>query len=100
MASIQYVDKKFFGKNNKTGLLLKKGGYKGRLHLLSDKERAQMEPFIAWKLEDRKDEKVVEWDEKDAKAVLEACLAGTLGDMDIPKPRVIPWTMTDRPDSP
>lgn len=71
----KYVDKKFFGANKKTGLLLKKGAYKGRLHLLSDKERAQMEQFIAWKLEDREDGKVVEWEEKDAKAVLEACLA-------------------------
>lgn len=96
----KYLDKKFFGKNKKTGLLLKKCGYKSRLHFLSDRERAQMEPFIAWKLEDRDDEQVVEWDEKDAKAVLEACLTGTLGEMAIPKPRVIPWTMTDRPDSP
>ncbi|KAJ4415023.1 hypothetical protein N0V82_007605 [Gnomoniopsis sp. IMI 355080] len=96
----KYVDEKFFGKNKKTALLLQKGGYKGRQHLLSEKERAQMEPFISWKLEDREDEKIVEWDEKDARAILAACLAGTLGDIDIPKPRLIPWTMTDRSPSP
>lgn len=94
------LDERFFGKNKKSGLVLKRSGYKGRLHLLSERDRAQMEPFVAWKMEDRGDEKVVEWDEKDAKAVLAACMAGTLGEMDIPKPRVIPWTMTDRPDSP
>lgn len=94
------IDEKFFGKNKKTDVLLKKGGYKGRLHLLSEKDRAQMEPFIAWKMEDREDEKIVEWDEKDAKVVLEALFSGTLGDINIPKPREIPWTMTDRPGSP
>ncbi|KAJ0116685.1 phosphotransferase [Diaporthe amygdali] len=96
----KYIDKKFFGKNKKTGLLLKNHGYKGRLHLLSEKERAQMEPFVAWKMEAWDGEKVIEWDQKDAQAVLAACLAGKLGDIKIPKPRVIPWTMTDRSSSP
>lgn len=98
----KFVDKKFFGKN-KNGLLLKKGRHKGRLHLLSEKERAQMEPFVTWKMEDWEEEKVVEWEEKDARAVLAACLAGTLGDIEIPKPRLIPWTRTERtplPSSP
>lgn len=94
------LDERFFGKNKKSGLLLRRNGYKGRLHLLSQKERAQMEPFVEWKMEDREDEKVVEWEEKDAQTILSACLAGKLGDIDIPKPRFIPWTLTDRPDSP
>lgn len=96
----KYVDKKFFGKTKKTSFLLKNSGYKERLHLLSDEERAQMEPFVAWKMESRDDEKVVEWEEKDARAIQAACLAGTLGDIEIPKPRVIPWTMTDRTPPP
>lgn len=94
------VDQKFFGKEKKIAKLLKKGGYQGRRHLLSEKERAQMESFVAWKLEDRDDDKIVEWDEKDAQTVLEACLAGTLGDIDIPRPRQIPWTFVDRPPTP
>ncbi|POS70216.1 phosphotransferase [Diaporthe helianthi] len=94
------LDERFFGKNKKSGLMTRKSDYKGRLHLLSEKERAQMEPFVAWKMEDREDEKVVEWDAKDAQKILEACFAGTLGEIDIPRPRHIPWMMTDRPDSP
>lgn len=96
----KHVDKKFFGKSKKGGILLRSSNYKGRLHLLSEQERAQMEPFVAWQLEDRKEEKVVEWDDKDAEIVFEACLAGTLGEIDIPKPRQIPWKMTDRPETP
>lgn len=94
------LDKKFFGKNKKSGLLLRRSKYKGRLHLLSEKEKAQMEPFVKWKMEDRGDEKVVVWEEKDTQAILSACLVGKLGDIDIPNPRFIPWTLTHRPDSP
>lgn len=94
------LDEKFFGKNKKSGLLSRKSDYKGRLHILSEKDRVQMKPFVAWKMEDREDPKVVEWDEKDAQTVLAACLTGKLGDIHIPKPRQIPWTIVDRPDSP
>lgn len=93
------MDKKFFGKN-KSGLLLKKGKRKARLPLLSEKERTQMEVFVKWKMEDGDEEKVVEWDEKDAQAVLTACLAGTLGETEIPRPRVVPWTRKDLDSSP
>ncbi|KAL1864619.1 hypothetical protein Daus18300_007636 [Diaporthe australafricana] len=71
----KYIDKKFFGKNKKAGLLSKKSAYKERLHLLSEQERAQMERFVAWKSEDVEGEEVVEWDENDAQAVMAACLA-------------------------
>lgn len=95
----KFVDKKFFGKS-KNGLLPKRGRYKGRLHLLSEKESAQMETFVRWKREDREEDKIVEWDERDARTVLAACLAGTLGEIEIPKPRLVPWTMTDRTPPP
>lgn len=95
----KFVDKKFFGKNMK-GLILKKARYKERLHLLSKKERAQMEPFVAWKMEDWEEDKVVEWEEKDAHTVLAACLTGTLSEIEIPKPRLVPWTRTDRTPPP
>lgn len=95
----KFVDKKFFGKN-KNGLLLKRGRYKGRLHLLSEKERVQMKPFVTWKMEDREEDKIVEWDERDARTVIAACLAGTLGEIKGPKPRLVPWTRTERTPPP
>lgn len=91
----KYVDKNFLGSKKKVGLSLKRGGYKGRLHLLSERERAQMKPFVAWKMEaeDSEEEpKLVEWDEKDAEVLLAACLGGTLGEIQKPKPRTIPYT--------
>lgn len=95
----KFVDKKFFGKN-KNGLLLKKSKHKARLPLLSETERTQMETFVKWKMENVDEEKVVEWDEKDAQAVLTACLSGTLGESEIPRPRVVPWTRKDLDSSP
>ncbi|KAG8158152.1 hypothetical protein KVR01_011913 [Diaporthe batatas] len=91
----QILDKKFFGKN-KTGLLLKRGRHTGRLNLLSDQERAQMTVLVKWKREHGDEEKIVEWGEKEAQALLTACLAGTLTENSIPKPRVVPWTRVDR----
>jgi hypothetical protein len=57
-----------------------------------------MEPFV--NMEDWEEEKVVEWDKKDAHTILAACLAGTLGDIKIPQPHLIPWTRTDRTPPP
>lgn len=96
----RYIDKKLFGMHKKVGTLFKKGGYKGRLHLLSEKERAQMEPFVTWKMEDSGEEKLVDWDERDAQVVLAACLGGTLGEIDIPKPRVVQYTRRNLSSSP
>lgn len=96
----KYLDKQFFGKDKKFGFTRKKSGYQGKLHLLSEKERTQMEPFVAWKMEDVEEEQVVEWDDRDAQGLLAACLSGTLGDIVIPKPRVIPWIRRSRSASP
>lgn len=91
----QVVDRKFFGKN-KNGLLLNRGRHRGRFNLLSDKERAQMDVFVTWKREHGDEEKIVEWGEKQAQALLAACLAGTLTASDLPKLRVVPWTRKER----
>ncbi|ROW12776.1 hypothetical protein VMCG_00412 [Cytospora schulzeri] len=76
----KYIDPKYFGEN-------RKGGYEGRLGLFSDSEKEQMELFVERKVEESKKIRLVEWKPEDARMLLEACLEGTLGQREIPKPR-------------
>ncbi|ROW13110.1 hypothetical protein VPNG_05938 [Cytospora leucostoma] len=80
----KYIDPKYFGENVE-------GGYEGRLKLLSEREKEQMELFVERKVEESKEVKLVEWDPEDARVLLQACLEGDLGQGAIPEPREIRW---------
>ncbi len=42
--------------------------------MLSEKERAAMEPFVEWKMEDKKERILVDWDPEEAKQRLSEAL--------------------------
>lgn len=78
----KYIDPKYFGEN-------REGGYEGRLGLLSEHEKEQMELFVERKVEESGGFSMVEWEPEDARLLLQACLKGTLGQREIAKPREI-----------
>jgi hypothetical protein len=41
--------------------------WRTRVNLLSEKERAAMVPFVRWKMEDKKERILVNWDPEEAK---------------------------------
>lgn len=101
------IDERFFGPRNvRFPFRSKKSEFKARLHLLSRRELAQMERFVAWKLKAEEDDqdgtgencKIVEWEGHDAQIIWAACLDGALGKIEIPQPRVIPYTPRTRDD--
>lgn len=68
----KYLDGRFFGKRgeeNATG-----EQWKSRVHLLSDKEREAMEPFVREKMEESKERILVEWDAAEARKRLSSLL--------------------------
>ncbi|KAG4423946.1 hypothetical protein IFR04_002941 [Cadophora malorum] len=68
----KYLDGRFFGKGgeeNATG-----EQWKSRVHLLSDKEREAMEPFVREKMEEAKERILVEWDAAEARKRLSSLL--------------------------
>ncbi|KAH6849858.1 hypothetical protein B0I37DRAFT_427660 [Chaetomium sp. MPI-CAGE-AT-0009] len=67
----EFLDERFFGANVE-------GGYEGRMNLLSEKAKRRMDWFVERKLEESKEEKIVDWDPEEARA----CLAEILADLD------------------
>ncbi|CAG8974628.1 hypothetical protein HYALB_00009806 [Hymenoscyphus albidus] len=61
----KYLDQRFFGKR-KDGVA-KDNLWKTRVDLLSEKEREVMEPFVQWKMEDKTERILVDWDPEEAK---------------------------------
>lgn len=45
-----------------------------RVDLLSRKEKAAMDPFVKWKMEDKKERILVDWDPEEAKQRLSEVL--------------------------
>jgi aminoglycoside phosphotransferase (APT) family kinase protein len=68
----KYLDEKFFGTREED--ILEDDLWKTRLSLLSEKERAAMEPFVEWKMEDKKERILVDWDPEEAKQRLSEVL--------------------------
>ncbi|KAH9203270.1 phosphotransferase [Leptodontidium sp. 2 PMI_412] len=69
----KYLDEKFFGIREED--VPKDDLWRTRVNLLSEKERAAMEPFVEWKMEDKKERILVDWDPEEAKhAYLRRCL--------------------------
>lgn len=64
----EFLDERFFGDNVQ-------GGYEGRIHLLSEKARDRMEWLVERKVEENKEQKIVDWDPEEAKAYLAQILA-------------------------
>ncbi|KAF4438625.1 hypothetical protein F53441_12758 [Fusarium austroafricanum] len=61
-----FLDERFFGDRDTS--VLKEGLWKTRIDMLSDEERAAMEPFVERKMAESKERRIVEWDEAEAEA--------------------------------
>lgn len=61
----KYLDERFFGSRDAD--IAQDELWKTRIGLLSEKERAAMEAFVEWKMEDKKDRILVNWDPEEAK---------------------------------
>ncbi|KAH6635517.1 phosphotransferase [Chaetomium sp. MPI-SDFR-AT-0129] len=59
MAYWMFLDERFFGER---GDVLKEDLWKTRVHLLTDEERAAMEPFVESKMRESEDRVIVDWD--------------------------------------
>ncbi|TVY15211.1 hypothetical protein LARI1_G007541 [Lachnellula arida] len=60
----KYLDERFFGGRADVP---KHELWKTRVHLLGERERNAMEPFVEWKMEDSKERIIVDWDPEEAK---------------------------------
>ncbi|KAK4213746.1 phosphotransferase-3 [Rhypophila decipiens] len=70
-----YLDEKFFGEQAVDGEAVSKQLlWKTRVSLLSDEERAAMEPFVKTKMAEASDRRLVEWEEEEARQRLESIL--------------------------
>lgn len=65
----KYSDENFFGPREDNIL-----PWQARIGLLSGKERAAIVPFVEWKMEDKKERKLVDWDPDEAKQRLSEVL--------------------------
>jgi aminoglycoside phosphotransferase (APT) family kinase protein len=68
----KYLDEKFFGTREED--IPKDDLWRTRVNLLSEKERAAMETFVEWKMEDKKERILVDWDPDEAKQRLSEAL--------------------------
>ncbi|TVY23230.1 hypothetical protein LHYA1_G008128 [Lachnellula hyalina] len=68
----KYLDEKFFGTREED--IPKDDLWRTRVNLLSEKERAAMETFVEWKMEDKKERILVDWDPEEAKQRLSEAL--------------------------
>jgi len=64
----EFLDERFFGKNAE-------GGYEGRMHLLSEKVRNRMDLFVERKVEENREQKIVDWEREEARSYLAQILA-------------------------
>ena len=60
----KHLDQRFFG--DRGDKILKDDLWKTRVHLLTEEERAAMEPFVARKMEESKERIIVDWDPAEA----------------------------------
>jgi hypothetical protein len=60
MAYWKFLDERFFGERE--GGVLKQDLWKTRMHLLTNQERAALEPFVERKMRESKDRIIVDWD--------------------------------------
>ena len=68
----KYLDERFFG--DREGDVPTEELWKVRVHLLSEEERAAMEPLVQKKMEESKNRVLVEWDDKEARQHLSSLL--------------------------
>ncbi|KAF4986587.1 hypothetical protein FDECE_15870 [Fusarium decemcellulare] len=68
----KYLDEKFFGERSKD--IPMEELWKARVHLLSEQERAAMEPLVQAKMEESKDRILVEWGAEEARQRLSSFL--------------------------
>lgn len=68
----RYLDERFFGA--RTEGVPDEGLWRTRVHLLTEEERDAMEPFVAKKMGEMKERKIVHWEESDARQRLEDLL--------------------------
>ncbi|TVY81301.1 hypothetical protein LSUE1_G005200 [Lachnellula suecica] len=68
----KYLDERFFG-TREVGVS-EDELWKTRIGLLNEKERAAMEPFVEWKMNDMKERILVEWDPEEAQRRLSELL--------------------------
>jgi hypothetical protein len=61
----KFLDERFFG-DRESGVL-KKDLWKTRVHLLSEEERAAMDPFVERKMAESKERRIVDWDPTEAR---------------------------------
>ncbi|KAK4152851.1 hypothetical protein C8A00DRAFT_15888 [Chaetomidium leptoderma] len=59
----EFLDGRFFGENVE-------GGYEGRMHLLSEKVKRRVELFVERKVEESREQKLVDWDPEEARSYL------------------------------
>ena len=72
----KYLDERFFGARESIpeGMVSKDELWRTRFDLLSDKEKAAMEPFVKWKMEDKKERLLINWDAEEARQRLSSLL--------------------------
>ncbi|KAK3940287.1 hypothetical protein QBC46DRAFT_385776 [Diplogelasinospora grovesii] len=68
----KYLDERFFGERGEG--VPTEGLWKTRVHLLSEEERAAMEPLVQTKMEESKERVLVEWDAVEARQRLSSYL--------------------------
>ncbi|OAQ65777.1 protein kinase-like domain [Pochonia chlamydosporia 170] len=68
----KFLDERFFGQRESN--ISKSDLWKTRIHLLTDEERAAMEPFVEKKMAEMKVRRIVHWDPVDAKKRLSELL--------------------------
>jgi len=68
----KYLDEKFFGTREED--VTKDDLWRTRVDLLSEKEKAAMQSFVEWKMEDKKERILVDWDPEEAKQRLSEVL--------------------------
>ncbi|KAJ2895228.1 hypothetical protein MKZ38_006759 [Zalerion maritima] len=61
----KFLDERFFG--DRESDVLKNDLWKTRVHLLSEEEKAAMEPFVETKMAESKERRIVDWDPTEAR---------------------------------
>jgi hypothetical protein len=72
MAYWKFLDERFFGERDRS--VRKEDLWKTRLLLLTDRERAMLEPVVERKVKESKDRTIVDWDPAEAKKCLSEVL--------------------------
>ena len=65
MAYWKFLDERFFGEREEG--VAREDFWKTRVHLLTDEERAPMEPFVERKMKESEDRVIVDWEPEEAR---------------------------------